>query len=79
MINLDQLISMVTMGIVLIALGLWPGLLQQCSDGIHEVSNLLSPRLGARTSRRRRAVEPHWFALAGVAMILLTLLAYLSN
>jgi hypothetical protein len=78
-IDLDQLVTLVMMGLCLILLGLWPGLLKSCADGIDDVTNLLLVRLGARSRQRSGPLEPHWFALAGVAVIALTFLAYLSN
>ena len=80
MITIDQFISLLTMGIGLIVLGLWPGLLQSCADGINDVSKLLFMRMGAGRSRgKQKPMEAYWFALAGVMMILLTLLAYVSQ
>jgi hypothetical protein len=80
-ISFDQLVTLSTIGAGLVLLGLWPGLLQSWADGISDVSKLLSIRLGGarRSSGRGSEVEPYWFALAGVAMILLTILAYISN
>jgi hypothetical protein len=78
-IDLDQLVTLICMGIGLLLLGLWPGLLQSCADGIDDVSKLLFMRMGGRSRGQTNPVEPHWFALAGVAMILLTILAYISR
>jgi len=79
-IDLDQFVTLATMGTGLILVGLWPGLLQSCADGLHDVSNLLAVRLGGQARQRPEGpVEAYWFALAGVALNLVTILAYLSN
>lgn len=67
------------MGAGLIVLGVVPGLLQACADGISDATNLVSLRLGMPAHTRAKFTEPHWFALSGVALILLALLAYLSS
>jgi len=78
-IDSNQLDVALVMGVGLIALGLVPGLLQACADGISDVTNMVSLRLGTPMHSRAEFNDPHWFALSGVALILLALLAYLSN
>jgi hypothetical protein len=78
-IGSDQLATLIVMGTGLILLGLVPGLLQNCADGICDLTDLLLIRMGHASRSRAEFNEPHWFALAGVALIAVTLLAYISN
>jgi hypothetical protein len=79
MIDSNQLATGVTMGIVLIVMGLAPGLLQGFADGLSGLTDRLLLRSGSSSSARAQFHETHWFALAGVAVTALAILAYLAN
>ena len=77
MIGPDQVVNGVSVGLICLFLGLVPGLLEALADGLENCAALFFWRF-APARRRARALEPtpRWFALAGVALIVLTFAAY---
>lgn len=75
MIGPDQVVNGVTMGVIMVLLGLVPGLYQAIEDGIVNCASLLSIR-SAFFSRSREFKQPRWFAAVGTILIAITLLAY---
>jgi hypothetical protein len=75
MIGPNQAVNGITIGLILVLLGLIPGLYQAIEDGIVRCAALLPLRL-AFLARSREFKQPRWFAAVGVVLILLTLLAY---
>ena len=87
MIDSGQFVNGLWMGIVLIVLGLVPGLLDKMINGLSDAARTISLRfphpLRAPVPSRDPAVSsfPHrrWLAAAGLALIALSLLAYVSH
>jgi hypothetical protein len=69
------------MGMLLVFLGLTPGLLEECAEVISKLGtvNPFLLRLVPPTGRRTRIRQPRWLAAAGVTVILLAALAYVSR
>jgi hypothetical protein len=78
MIGPDQVVNGVTIGLILMLLGLVPGLYQALEDGIANCASLLSLRSPFFT-RSRAFKQPRWFAAVGAFLILLTFLAYYTR
>jgi hypothetical protein len=66
------------MGVLLIFLGLTPGLLEKCAEVILKFGrvNPLLVRLIPPIRTRTSIPQPRWLVAAGVIVILLSLLAY---
>ncbi len=78
MIGTDQVVNGVWVAAVLLLLGLVPGLYQSLLDGISKASDLVAVRIFTpRISPQARINQPYWLAGMGVAVLLLTFLAYL--
>jgi hypothetical protein len=79
MIGPDQVVNGVTIGLILVLLGLVPGLYQAIEDGLANCASLLSLRFAflARTSTELK--QPRWFAAVGAFLIALTFLAYIAK
>jgi hypothetical protein len=78
MIGQDQVVNGVTVGLMMLLLGLVPGLYQALEDGIANCATLFSIRSPLLT-RSREFKQPRWFAGVGVILILLTFLAYFTR
>lgn len=78
MIGSDQLANGIAMGLILIVLGLVPGLYQALEDGLVRCASLL-PIRSPFLARSRTFQQPRWFAAVGVILILLTMLAYVTK
>jgi len=75
--DFNHLVTGVCMGAVLILLGLVPGLFQLLVDGTHKWLNVLSSGLISSSSDEKVA-QPVWLAIAGAALIGLSVISYLS-
>jgi hypothetical protein len=75
MIGPDQVVNGITMGFIMMLLGVVPGLYQAIEDGIANCASLLSVR-SALLSRSREFKQPRWFAAVGALLITITVLAY---
>jgi hypothetical protein len=73
MIGPDQVVNGVTMGLILVLLGLVPGLYQAIEDGIANCASMLSFRFAFLT-RSREFKQPRWFAAVGAVLIAVTFL-----
>ena len=80
MIGPDQVVNGVMVGLLCLFLGLVPGALDMLAEGLVTASALLFGRF-APPRRTSRGLEPtpRWFAVAGVAMIVLTFAAYYAK
>jgi hypothetical protein len=78
MIGPDQVVNGVTMGLIMVLVGLIPGLYQAIEDGIVRCASLLAIR-SAFFTRSREFKQPRWFAAVGLILILVTLFAYVSR
>jgi hypothetical protein len=78
MIHLKEVTLGVVLGFALIALGLIPGLFQGLADGVRNFSDALHS-FPSRWQRREEVRQPAWLAVAGAALIALTVLAYTAN
>lgn len=76
MINANQLVNGIWMGTVLIALGLFPAILQAIADGVAGMANKLPLRGPIRLNSRVEIQQPGWFAPLGAALIVASILAY---
>jgi hypothetical protein len=76
----DQVVNGVMVGLLCLFLGFVPGLLNMLADGLETAATLFSWRFDQRR-RTSRGFEPtpRWFALAGIAMIVLTFAAYYAK
>ncbi len=80
--NPHEVIVGVLTGSVLIVFGLVPGIFQGLTDGTQNYLDLFSSRLLMRPPRHagyNRVERPIWLAGLGVALIVLILLAYMSE
>ena len=79
MIGTDQVVNGVWVATVLLLLGLVPGLYHSLLDGISQASNLVAVRIFTpRISPQDKLNQPYGLAAMGIAVLLLTLLAYLQ-
>jgi hypothetical protein len=78
-----QLMIGVFAGMVLIALGVVPGLFQRLVDGVQDgvqnFANLLSSQFPGPSRLHEELPRPKWLAGLGAALIAATVLAYLSR
>jgi hypothetical protein len=79
MIGSDQVVNGVTIGLILMLLGLVPGLYQALEDGIANCASLLSFQFAFLSRSRGEFKQPRWFAGVGAFLILLTFLAYYAK
>ena len=75
MITLHQLTEGVVLGLLCVALGLVPGLMENLVYEVYTLAEKLAP--GFPVSRPQSVEPPRWFAVVGGAVIFLTMLAYL--
>jgi hypothetical protein len=76
MINANQLVNGIWMGTVLIALGLFPAILQGIADAVLGMANTLPLRGPMRLNSRVEIQQPGWFAPLGAALTVASILAY---
>jgi hypothetical protein len=79
MIGTDQVINGVGIGLVLIFLGLVPGLYQSLAEGLANCASFLSTRFRFLRWSCGELEQPRWFAAVGVGVISLTFLAYYAR
>jgi hypothetical protein len=82
MITLEQLMTGVVMGTILIVIGLVPGLLEKWSGAISNLAEaLLSRFYGVPVATRNRAEfgEQRWIGALGMALIALSLYLYTAR
>lgn len=75
MISLRQLIESVVLGLLWIAFGLVPGLMETLVAGVYTLAAKLAP--GFPVPRRQSIDRPGWFAVVGGAITFLSMFAYL--
>lgn len=76
MITTAQCVNGIWMGVVLIGLGLVPGLFQGIGDSLCTFADALAGQFGFMSRRRMNLGQPRWFALTGAVILCATLLAY---
>ncbi len=79
MINVHQLINGVFMGSVLIALGLYPRLLQTLAEAVAAFSNQFPNGFPFASLSIMFFKQRRWFATIGAALIFLSFAAYLTH
>ena len=79
MIGTDQVINGVGIGLVLIFLGLVPGLYQSLAEGLANCASLLSTRFAFLRWSCGELQQPRWFAAVGMVVISLAFLAYYAR
>ena len=81
MINLDQLMTGIAMGMILIVLGLVPDLPDKWAAALSDFAERLVYRLpvSSRSLARTRATRQHWLAALGMLVIALSLFLYTSR
>lgn len=75
MITLHQLTEGVALGLLCVAFGLVPGLMENLVSEVYTLAEKLAP--GFPVSRPQSIEPPRWFAIVGGAIIFFTMLAYL--
>jgi sulfite exporter TauE/SafE len=78
-INQNQVVIGVLMGIALIVFGLVPGMLQHFANQISNIADQLSSRISIPERSEVRVRPSRWLIALGVFVITLTFLAYYSN
>jgi hypothetical protein len=79
MINVHRLINGVFMGSVLIALGLYPRLLQTLAEAVVAFSNQFPNGFPLASLSIMLFKQRRWFATIGAALIVLSFAAYLTH
>lgn len=81
MIDLQQLMTGIAMGAILIVIGLVPGLPEKWADALSDLAERLVYRfpVTSRGNARTPATPQYWLAALGMALIALTLFAYTSR
>jgi hypothetical protein len=78
MIGTDQVVNGIWVSVILILLGLVPGLYQSIVNGISNVSNLLPLQVAVpRLHAKEKVPQPRWLAAVGGAALLITCAAHL--
>jgi hypothetical protein len=67
------------MGTILLILGLVPGILDQLTEALSKFSFVVLSRFPVTHETRGSRRQPWWLAGLGMAMMVGTVLAYLSN
>lgn len=78
----DSVLIGVLTGCALIVFGVVPGLLENLTDGVRNLSNSVSNQFLTRAAdrrARRKLAQPTWLAGLGVALIVLTILGYTAR
>jgi len=76
MVNIHQLINALFMGSALIALGLYPRLVQTLAEAVMAFSNLFSNGLRLASVSITLFKQPRWFATIGTVLIVVSFAAY---
>ncbi len=79
MISSGQFVNGIWMGTILLMLGLVPGLFQKISESIANLpGKLVSPYLPCNRVKPSFR-QPRWLAVPGMAIIMLTFVAYFAS
>jgi sulfite exporter TauE/SafE len=78
-INQNQVVIGVLMGLALIVFGLAPGLLRHFANQISNIADQMSSRMSIPDRTEIRIRPSRWLIALGVFVITLTFLAYYSN
>jgi hypothetical protein len=76
MINMQQLMTGVVMGVILIIVGLVPGLLDKWAEALSNIAETFLYRMPVGSRGRAQFAQQHWLAALGMALIALSMFLY---
>lgn len=79
MINLEQLMTGMVMGCILIVIGSVNGLLDKWAEALSNMAETLLYRMPVASRGRREFGQQRWLAALGMALIALSLFLYTSR